>query len=98
MANRDLLMTAATKVGKDARTYCQLNLGKWPGLAIIKLLNQSAAIITMGTKERNSNNFGGNENFFNKTNGITLESKVVTPHKTIVIKIYLEEDMFEHHS
>ena len=52
----------------------------------------------MGTKERNSTNFGGNENFFNKTNGIILESKVVTPHKTIVIKIYLEEDMFEHHS
>lgn len=52
----------------------------------------------MGTKERNSTNLGGNENFFNKTNGITLENKVVTPHKTIVIKIYLEEDMFEHHS
>lgn len=52
----------------------------------------------MGTKDRNSTNFGGKVNFFNKTNGITLDNKVVIPQQMIVIKMYLEEDMLYYHS
>ena len=98
MTKRDLLIIAEINVGRDAKAYCRLNWGRWPGFAINKLLNQRAAIITMGTKDRNSTNFGGKVNFFNKTNGITLDNKVVIPQKIIVVKMYSEEDMLYYHS
>ena len=98
MIKSDLLIIAEINVGSEAKAYCMLSWGKWPGFAINKLLNQRAAIITIGTKDKNSTNFGGKVNFFNKTNGITLDNKVVIPQKMIVVKMYSEEDMLYYHS
>ena len=53
-------------------------------LCINKLLNHNVDIITIGTKLKNSITAFGKSNFFNKTNGTTLDNHVTTAQPIIV--------------
>ncbi len=59
-------------------------MGRCPRLGVNKLLNQRAAIITIGMNDRNSTIILGKVNFFNKTNGKIRDSQVAIPQPIIV--------------
>lgn len=74
------------------------SFGKCPGFPINKLLNQSEAMITIGTKLRKSTTLFGKVNFFNKTKGSTRDNQVANPQPRIVSMVILKAGMFKHHS
>ena len=78
--NKFLLIIALSTVGNEAIIYSTLGFGKCPILGVNKLLNQRAAIITIGTNCKNSNTFNGRFIFFSKTKGKTLELTVAILH------------------
>ena len=64
VTKRFLEIIALIKVGKDARRFSQLMLGRCPKCWVKSWLNHKADIITIGTKLRYSITIAGKENFF----------------------------------
>ncbi len=84
--------------GIEANRFSQLMEGKWPRCWTNSCENHSVAIITMGTKLRNSSTGFDSLNFFNRMNGITRDNQVTSVHPIMVISVKLKEDMFDNHS
>lgn len=96
--NKLLVMMAAITDGIDAIRFSQLIEGKWPRCWTNSCENHNVAMITMGTKLRNSSTVFDSLNFFNRMNGNTRESHVTKVHPMMVNSVKLKEDMFDNHS
>lgn len=86
VTKRFLEIIALIKVGKDARRFSQLMLGRRPKYWVKSWLNHKADIITIGTKLKYSITIAGKENFLSKINGSTFESHIANPQPMIVNK------------
>lgn len=89
---------AAITDGIDAIRFSQLMEGKWPRCWTNSSENHNVAIITMGTKLRNSSTGFDSLNFFNRMKGITRDNQVTRVHPMMVSSVKLKEDMFDDHS
>ncbi len=89
---------AAITDGIDAIRFSQLIEGKWPRCWTNSCENHNVAMITMGTKLKNSSTGFDSLNFFNRMNGITRDNQVTSVHPITVSRTKLKEDMFDNHS
>lgn len=96
--NKLLVMIADNTAGIDEIKFSQLIEGKWPRCWTNSSENHNVAIITIGTKLRNSSTGFDSLNFFKRMNGITRDKQVTNVHPIIVNRVKLKEDMFDDHS